>query len=296
MSAAILYFAPGSGLGHLTRAIAVCLELRELGVETEIVTNSPFAQPLARLARVAVTQIANDRWAEAAPRLLAERAPRAAVVDTFPNGLRGEWLQRPGIPLIHMARRLRLENYGPLAADGTAWSGFVLTVAIEALAPEHRALLAPPVRALRGLIRLAPGRIGGAPPERLVALLDEGAALVVHGGPREEVEQLAARARACSAGKVAAITPWQIEDAACFDYFPAANVLARASHIFTGGGYNSIADTMESRSRHTAIAFPRRFDDQAARLAALGAEEADATCEAAEAIALAAGLSASSHR
>ncbi|MBN8730507.1 MAG: hypothetical protein J0L64_08210 [Acidobacteria bacterium] len=296
MSAAVLYFAPGSGLGHLTRALAVCLELRELGVEAEIATNSPFAQPLARLARIRVTQIANDQWSAAAPRLLAERAPRAAVVDTFPNGLRGEWLQRPDVPLIHMARRLRLENYAQFATDGAAWRGFALTVAIEALAPEHEALLSPPVHALRGLIRLAPGRIGGAGPERLLQLLDNGAALVVHGGPREEVAQLVANARARSSAEVAAITPWQLDGVACFDYFPAANVLARASHIFTGGGYNSIADTMELRPRHTALAFPRRFDDQAARLAAVGTADADATREAVEAIVLAAGLSASSHR
>lgn len=296
MSAAILYFAPGSGLGHLTRALAVCLELRESGVEAEIATNSPFAQPLARLARVAVTHVANDRWAEAAPRLLAERAPRAAVVDTFPHGLRGEWSRRPGVPLIHMARRLRLENYGPLAEDGAAWRGFALTLAIEPLAPEHEALLEPPVQGLRGLIRLAPGRIGEAGPERLLQLLDEGASLVVHGGPREEVEQLVAHARAGSSGEVAAITPWQLDGVACFDYFPAANVLARARHIFTGAGYNSIADTMELRAWHTAMAFPRRFDDQAARLAGVGTADADATREAAEAIVLAAGLSASSHR
>lgn len=296
MSAAILYFAPGSGLGHLTRALAVCLELRELGVEAEIATNSPFARPLARLARVAVTQIANEQWAESATRLLAERAPTAAVVDTFPNGLRGEWLQRPGVPLIHMARRLRLENYAPLAEDGAAWRGFALTVAIEPLAPEHEALLQPPVRALGGLIRLAPGRIGDAPPVRLLQLLVEGASLVVHGGPREEVAQLVAHARAGTSGEVAAITPWQLDGVACFDYFPAANVLARARRIFTGAGYNSIADTMELRARHTALAFPRRFDDQAARLAAVGAADADATHESAEAIALAAGLSVSSHR
>jgi len=296
MSAPLLCFAPGSGLGHLTRALAVCLELRELGVEAEIATNSPFAQPLARLARVRVTHIANERWAEAAPRLLEERAPRAAVVDTFPHGLRGEWLRRPRAPLIHMARRLRLESYAPLAADGAAWRGFVLTLAIEPLAAEQEALLAPPVQALRGLIRLAPGRIGEAPPEALLRLLAEGASLVVHGGPREEVEQLVGCARAASPPPVAAVTPWRLDGVACFDYFPATNVLARARHIYTGAGYNSIADTLELRARHTALAFPRRFDDQAARLASLGAADRDATRDAAEAIAFAAGLSVSSSK
>jgi hypothetical protein len=296
MSAAVLYFAPGSGLGHLTRALAVCLELREIGIEAEIATNSPFAGPLARLARLRVTHIANDRWTEAAPQLLAERGPRVAVVDTFPNGLRGEWARRPAVPMIHMARRLRLDSYEPLAGGGAAWSSFALTVAIEPLAAEQTALLRPPVHAVRGLIRLAPGRIGGAPPDALRRTLDEGAALVVHGGPREEVEHLVACARAAHRVPVAAITPWQLDDVSCFDYFPAANLLAHASHIFTGAGYNSIADTMHLRARHTALAFPRRFDDQAGRLASLGASDVDATREAAEVIAHAAGLSVSSHK
>ncbi|MEP7363365.1 MAG: hypothetical protein ABI972_08930 [Acidobacteriota bacterium] len=276
----VLYFAPGSGLGHVTRAVAICLELRELGVAAGIVTNSPFAKALAELSRIPITQIASAEWEQAAPRLLAERVPPLAIVDTFPNGMRGEWTVRPQTPLVHVARRLRLEEYG--AAAG-AWAGFALTIAIERLAIEHEALLQPPLVQLPGLIRLRPLRMETAVPAELDRMLDAGAALVVHGGPMEEVEQLVAAAG--GAMPVAVITPWKLTATPSFDYFPAANLIHRARHIFTGAGYNSIADTMHHRFRHTAIPFPRRFDDQAGRLAELGPVSIDSTREAAQAIA-----------
>jgi hypothetical protein len=84
---------------------------------------------------------------------------------------------------------------------------------------------------------------------------------------------------------VAVISPWKLAHAPSFDYFPAANLIERAKHVYTGAGYNSIADTMDRRTRHTAVAFPRRYDDQAARLAALPAMSIDSTRMAAAAIA-----------
>lgn len=280
MAAQVLYFAPGSGLGHVTRALAVCMELRDLGVQAGIVTNSPFAEALSRLSKIAFTEIATAEWAVAAPLLLAEREPGLAIVDAFPNGMRGEWAARPATRMVHIARRLRLDKYG--AAAG-AWEGFALTIAIEALGPEHDALLRPPVVRLPGLIRLRPLRIHAAPPRELERMLERGAAMVVHGGPLKEVEQLLAMAGGDA--PVAAITPWKLAGVKAFDYFPAANVMDRARHLYTGAGYNSIADTMHMRARHTAVAFPRRYDDQAARLAGVGGAGIDSTREAAEAIA-----------
>ncbi len=280
MSRSLLYFAPGSGLGHLTRAVALCIELRDLGADPEIATNSPFAQAVARMVRLRVTRLATRSWAVDAPRLLAERAPRVAVADTFPQGFRGEWKLRPETPMIHVARRLRLESYD---APPDAWRGFALTIAIEPLAPEHDARLSGELVRLPGWVRLAPGRIATPPPAPLVRALDEGAALVVHSGPAAE----AGRLIACARGeRVVAITAAGELGAPAFDYFPAANLYQRARWIFTGAGYNSMADTMHLRSRHTALAFHRRFDDQHGRLAAVAGESGvDSTRAAAEALA-----------
>jgi len=293
----VLYFAPGSGLGHLTRALAVCLELRDLGIASGIVTNSPFAEPLARLSRLPITHIASSEWSQAAPRFLAEHAPRLAIVDTFPNGMRGEWSVRPPTPFIHIARRLN--NCTSIAGGGSAWTGFALTIAIESLAADHEALLQPPLLRLPGLVRLRPLLIETPIHTELDRMLDDGAALVIHGGPLEEVEQLLALARQQLPGgmPIAAITPWPLScGTPAFDYFPAANLIHRARHIFTGAGYNSIADTMHYRFRHTALPFPRRFDDQAARLAMLPPVSADSTRAAAVAIAGVLGVNESSSR
>ena len=279
----VLYFAPGSGLGHVTRAMGVCLELRELGIAAGIVTNSPFAKPLAQIARIPITHIATSAWAIDAPKLLDERPPKLAVIDTFPNGIRGEWSSRPKVPLVHMARRLRLDNYASFADNGRAWSGFTLTIAIERLAREHETLLQPPLLHLSGLVRLRPSLLQTPVPEGLTRMLDEGASLVIHGGPLEEVERLVVTAG--TETPVAAITPWVIPGTPTFDYFPAVNVIERAWHIYTGAGYNCIADTMHHRARHTAIAFQRRFDDQQARLDSISPLEIDATRQAAQAIA-----------
>jgi hypothetical protein len=83
----ILYYAPGAGLGHLTRALALCLPLRDRGVDARIATNSPFAQGLAALARCPVLH--GDGLPDVRARLL--------ITDTFP-------LPRPS---LHIARRTR---------------------------------------------------------------------------------------------------------------------------------------------------------------------------------------------
>ncbi|MGC4053761.1 MAG: hypothetical protein QM757_31625 [Paludibaculum sp.] len=90
-------------------------------------------------------------------------------------------------------------------------------------------------------------------------------------------------------GEPAAIIPWTGKDLGVplFEYYPAGNLMARAAHVVTGAGYNSMADMMFQSSRHTAVAFERRFDDQAARLTAAHSGSQDGTMAAALAIAAA---------
>ncbi|MES2462555.1 MAG: hypothetical protein V4671_18385, partial [Armatimonadota bacterium] len=59
----IAYFAPGSGLGHLNRALGICLRMRDAGADARIVTNSPFAEGLAGIARCPMVRLAGREWA-----------------------------------------------------------------------------------------------------------------------------------------------------------------------------------------------------------------------------------------
>jgi UDP:flavonoid glycosyltransferase YjiC (YdhE family) len=55
----VAYLAPGTGLGHLNRAIAICRCLRDrLGVAVvQIVTDSPYAPGIAARMRFPVTRV-----------------------------------------------------------------------------------------------------------------------------------------------------------------------------------------------------------------------------------------------
>ena len=55
-------------------------------------------------------------------------------------------------------------------------------------------------------------------------------------------------------------------DLPAFEAFPAARLFSRAAWVVTGGGYNAMAEGATLGGRHRAVAFPRRWDDQAARI------------------------------
>jgi hypothetical protein len=276
-------------VGHLNRALAVCLELRSLGVAARIVSNSPFAAGLARAARFPITGVEPRRWREDVRAFVASAPPRLLVCDTFPRGIRGEWEAGLPAPAVYVARRLNAQAAAALfPVDG--WrDGFLRIVVAEELAEGHQsALEASGLEAVRlpGPIRLRPGLIATPVPAELERRLDAGrCCLVVHGGPEEETARLVAEAR--GHGEPAVITPWgfQFAEARSFDYFPAGNLVARAAHAVSGAGYNAMADMMFQRDRHMAIPFLRRFDDQAGRLAAWRTPKRDGVQEAAQAIA-----------
>ncbi|HEU0121016.1 MAG TPA: hypothetical protein VFQ91_10870 [Bryobacteraceae bacterium] len=261
----VCYFAPGGGLGHLNRALALCLPLRDAGIDARIVTNSPFAAGLAALARCPVIQLAAAEWSAAVHAYCREEHPAAIITDTFPYGLRNEWLHTPPtVPLLHIARRLLT----PIPIRRT---DFAAILQAEPLSEEHEAALAPSFR-LSGPLVLPPGRIATSVPPPLRA---KGLTLVVHSGPPEELAALEALAEP----PYVVLSPWSH-----IDYYPAANLYADARRIITGAGYNSMAGLLPHSARHTALAFPRRYDDQHARLRHFFREPADGTAQAIEAI------------
>lgn len=231
----LAYFAPGSGLGHLNRALAVCLRLRKSGVDAQIITNSPFAEGIASIARCPIVRFSGDAQL-AAGQFIEETRPDAVVMDTFP-------LRSPA-PAIHIARRLKAPV--PLPQYG-------LVIEAEPLSPEHRAILPADRAVLRGPIVLPPSFL--ARPRRAPGIAPT---LVVHSGTQDEIDTLIAHAP----GRYTVISPWP----GAAEYYPASQLYERASHIITGAGYNSMAELLGMRDRHTAVAFERRHDDQHARL------------------------------
>lgn len=225
----LAYLAPGAGLGHLTRALAICLRLRrDAGIDAQIVTDSPFAQGLAVLARFPFVETADvGAWVRI-------QKPRTVVTDTFSVAC--------DAPVrIHLARRLR----HPLSLEKAD-----LVVELE---PLWLTVPCPKVT-LDGPVILDPALL---PPRKLPRELDrDGLALVVHSGPEDEVRQLAALDPSATV-----ISPWF-----GLEHYPASVLYPRARRILTGAGYNSMAELLAHRGKHTAIAFERHHDDQAGRL------------------------------
>ncbi len=237
----------------MNRGLAVCLALRDAGWEARLLSNSPFARGLAGLARCPVVGMRPEEVES----YVARSRPAVLVMDTFAQGLRGE---RPRArAMVHVARRL----LRPVAVEG-----FDAVIQAEPLEAEQEAGLPAGTVRLPGPIRLAPGRVPTPAPAELER---EGLHVVVHAGPEAEVAQLAAMAPEPRA-------------VVRLNYYPACNLLGRAAHVYSGAGYNIMAD-MLGRENHTAVAFVRRYDDQAGRLRGFFREPGDGTELAARTIA-----------
>gem|GEM_PF-961769 len=295
--APILLAAPGAGLGHLTRACAVALALKKIGIEARVVTRSIHAHGLAGLTGCTVDFIAAAFWRPSIPAYVATVNPKLVVLDTFPWGIRAEWRSLGGLRYALLARRLDVEAY--LRATGLEWdpSGPQLerVIRIESLSADQTARLEATggtCHDLEGRIRFPAHDIPTDPPDELAGLLDQQpVVLVVHSGPEDEVMRLVDLAREecrrTGEGQVAIVSTRQIPPLPCpvFRFFPAARLYDRAFRIVTGAGYNSVSERALHPDSHLCLPFARRYDDQAGRLAEPEAGQAEGSAQTARILA-----------
>jgi hypothetical protein len=285
----VLYVAPGAGLGHVTRAAALSLLLKRYGLRSQIVTNSHHANAVGRLTGLAVDVIPSDRWVADVVRYAQEQQPRVVLLDTFPWGLRGEWLHADDslFPFVWLARRLNVAAY--LQAVRCPWQvGTPHTRTVVALEPLNDELLAV-LRGDDGEFHALPGRVRFPAEDFPVPLPDHVAEvlgrdrvwLVVHSGPDNEVGLLLTMARTEArevvGTNVVAVTPQPVSgwEGPWMDYFPAGRLYGMVHQVVTGAGYNSVAERDTGNSSHLCVPFSRRYDDQAGRLAERWTGDAD---------------------
>lgn len=279
-AAPVCFIAPGAGLGHLVRVCAVAMELTKLGVPSRIMTHSVHARMVRAVTGCEMDRIPARDWRQRIPRVLANARPRLAVVDTFPWGIRGEWAEGGPWPcrFVLLARRLNVPAY--LQASRLTWNAasplLRHVIACEPLGRGYRELLeasGSELHTLPGRIRLPWEECSFQAPTRLLMELGRKRTwLVVHSGPPEEIGQLIELARSDMAGEpegqIIAVVPregappaWETRRV-----FPAACLMPHAYRLVTGAGYNCIAETGPFRDIHRCLPFPRRYDQQAARL------------------------------
>nr|WP_320189845.1 hypothetical protein [uncultured Desulfobacter sp.] len=276
----VLFVAPGAGFGHLVRAGALALALQEKQVVSAIVSSSFWAQGFSQITGQDVIFVPPEHWKKDISGLVNRLNPRLLVLDSFPLGFRGESLGGwKGCPVVYLARHLKFEAYCHRLSSlgGGEYPPDMTAIIIEDLEACHQDWLEKNTRdqvRLCGRIRF-PESLINAPeiPKTLASLLDnEIVHLVVHSGPEHEVNQLIEQAkteiRTAGKGKTAVINPFlagRDDVPASFDYFPASLLYTKAYRVYSGAGYNAVAEGGGQTEKHIVVPFERHYDDQSWR-------------------------------
>ncbi len=291
-----LVYAMGGGWGHLTRAVALA-RAAQVGRGIRVLTNSPYtrivAAKLPDLDMVALDPAAPVNATRA--RVLSELArcrPTHLIVDTFPRGLGGELAAV--LPKLEARRILLHRDLNPRYVAKASLRQFVAEHYDRILVPgegEGRQFgdLPAATQTYPWLVRSA----RELPPREPAATRY---VLVCAGGNREEQSWYGAVTdRLLAAGApvrcVAPELPPGCPLECWVPYWPAIDLLAGASVVVGGGGYNTVHECQSWNLPLVAKAWPRKYDRQQRRIARY--ENAIAVAEPEEAAA--AALAAMAH-
>ena len=256
----IVYWAPGEGLGHLTRAAAVIHTIEPAG-PIAIYGSAPASPqwlPLAPGAAYHALPEQPDAWRAIAESLATDNGD--IWLDTFPAGLHGEWTGLDACYTL-VARRL-------------AWGRYLQRVHTTPPRPHHCLRLEPLETGQMqwlgdGCVEDLP--LIDPPVPEVPRLLPDSAAnwLILHSGPAAEVAQLAAHARQLAT--LAGVSPvfWlatesDISDPGlrAFAQRPVWPCLAQFDHVVCAAGFNTVRQVVAAGVPHTFLPLERSLDDQ----------------------------------
>lgn len=265
----ILYYAPGGGLGHLTRAFALAGGLLKKGDgPVRIMATSRHARAALSAAPcpVDIPDSAVLATLSGYQAYLSDYLKRyqveAVVLDTFPFGIIGEWSAlAPKLPRVLIARYLKWAAYQERVGDnrGPYPSRCLM---IEDLEEDCLSRLQ-----VYGTVDSLGRAISFPGPVCRKESKERGREgqqwLILHTGDLKEREALVAAAyrfmeeTGSTAGKPVMLFPEQ-------EVYPAHELLDSCTYVVSAGGYNCVcqAHLAPAGRVHFLHPFDRRYDDQ----------------------------------
>ena len=273
----ILYYAMGGGLGHLSRSLAILQELpKTLREQVRLLASSRHAALVRPSSPCPVDIVAGEiLTSQRQYRCFLENYLQCyqigvLVLDSFPFGIVGEWLDVGlSLPRLLIARSLKWRTYQERIdhRDGLFPQHALI---LEMLSEEYFRRLEQEslLTFLNAPIALWPWK--ESPSDGVVLRCrqtplqvgDDASVLIVHSGNERErrvLRQIARQKRPLE--KIDEIFP------ECGIY-PAERTIGRYKTVVAAAGYNMVAIASQAPpdQRFILHPFPRRFDDQFLRL------------------------------
>lgn len=265
----IIYYAMGSGMGHLvcTQKVLHKLNIREF----KIFTASAFASLVFapdQIIRIPTSTSPEEGFMFLVETIKEYRA-KSIFIDTFPFGIRGELDLEllASITQIHyIARYVKWPNYVmKLKLKVPIHNTYI----IDILQPVQQAFIDKHSHA-QAILDLSEVMI---PSNSLLPDIPPNSWLIAHSRPLEEVEELVAFAQREAIKHnvsphflLATQTKYETTSLSLpitlIPHYPIQPLFQYVDKIVTACGINIMMETLPFKEKHLFMPFPRRYDDQ----------------------------------
>jgi hypothetical protein len=271
----VLYYAPGGGLGHLTRANAFLYTMGYSEDSFIVLTSSNHAKLIFKQNNIVL--ISNELYNR--PReiryeiemLIDKFQVEIFYVDSFPAGINGELidLNLNGCKLRYIARLLNWNNYSGYTENFNLYID--TTYIIELLTDKHLMFILKYSEEQQSFKLQYPHKNNIELLNKILSGIERNIWLIVHSEGLDELNMLIKYAhdlaeitRTIPQYLIISQTGEEINSQSLMHiaYYQASDFFPFAEKIFTGCGYNVMAQTIPYISKHHFIPFKRRFDDQ----------------------------------
>jgi hypothetical protein len=269
-----LFYAMGGGMGHVYRTWVFIQHFKI--TEYKVISANSLVRKLFTEDHIIFLDADRyeESWNAFADVTLPTLHASAIYVDTFPAGITGELSTLiVNFPVYYIARRMRWKNYVALTSGLTL--SFSKVFQLEPLESDHEDFIrnrSSQIVSLR--LQYPAGSVANIPKELIPA--HRPVWLIVHAFHKEETETLLQYAKDVARLEkinpcfiVLSDQPIEVSEGMCVPYFPAADWFPLADKIFTAAGFNSVQQAQPYLNKVTFFPFPRRYDDQAWRVAAV---------------------------